>query len=449
MLRFRILVACVVLSATWGEASGQAPVLAKDFNGDPLPPIAVARLGTVRWRHDDVIRFAAFLPDGKRVISVAADQTIKVWEFPSGKELRRISMGEATGPEMLVVVRAAFGGSTNFSVALSKDGKVIATYFQTLFLKQPQGGPQIRLHEVDTGKELPALRTNSQDVSSLLFSPNGEHLISIHDSAPARLWDWAKGQEVRRFSIPGKEGDPGISGLLIKGGFGGGGVPGTLIGPDGQDGVVYSPDGNVLMRLTQSNTLRFVDVRTGQEIGAAGHATAVQSVQFSANGTEIVTRAADGSMRKWDAMTGKDFGPIVKSSAKAAVRSAGNLPKVNLAASPDGRIIVGTSLNQAQDKALTLTDSATGNELATLKLENTGPRQAELVFSPGNKLLAVVNAVTKATEDPRIELFDVGTGKRLHTLTLLPNPAAQAKRQCSLGQNLTILPRRPNDGLGL
>jgi WD40 repeat protein len=432
MLRFRILVACVVLSAAWSEAAGQTPPPGKDIIGDPLPPFAAARLGTIRWRHDDVIRFAAFLPDGKRIVSVAADQTIKVWEFPSGKELRRISLAEATGPEMLVVP-PSFGGSTNFAVALSKDGKVIATYFQTLVLKKAQGGPQIRLHEVDTGKELPALRLNSQDVTSLIFSPNGEHLISIHNSAPARLWDWAKGQELRRFTIPGKEGDPGISGLLIKGGSGT-----FLVGPDSQDDVVYSPDGNALMRLTQTNTLRFVDVGTGKEIGADGHATAVQSVQFSANGSEIVTRAADGSMRKWDAATGKDFGPIVKSSTKSAVSSAGNPRKVNLAASPDGSIIVGTSLNQAQDKALTLTDSATGNELATLKLEYAGPRQAEVVFSPGNKLLAVVSAVTKAMEDPRLELFDVGTGKRLHTFILLPNPA-QPKQKGNVRSARTLL----------
>src|SRR5262249_1940717 len=62
-----------------------------DLHADPLPAGAVARLGTLRWRHAGQTTFAAFLPDGKTVLSAGADFTLRVWEYPSGKELRRIS----------------------------------------------------------------------------------------------------------------------------------------------------------------------------------------------------------------------------------------------------------------------------------------------------------------------------------------------------------------------
>src|SRR5688572_31968245 len=55
---------------------GQSQPPAKDLHGDPLPPGAVARLGTTRCRHDYQIVFAGFHPDGKSVISVSVDGVV-------------------------------------------------------------------------------------------------------------------------------------------------------------------------------------------------------------------------------------------------------------------------------------------------------------------------------------------------------------------------------------
>jgi RNA polymerase sigma factor (sigma-70 family) len=69
---------------------------AVDLHGDPLPDGAAGRLGTVRWRHAGLTTFAAFLPDGQSVLSTGMDNTIRTWEYPSGKELRRISLPVAS-----------------------------------------------------------------------------------------------------------------------------------------------------------------------------------------------------------------------------------------------------------------------------------------------------------------------------------------------------------------
>src|SRR5581483_1121905 len=59
-----------------------------DLYGDPLPPGAVARLGTLRLRHADVAALT-FSKDGKLLISCSRDGEVRVWDAATGKLVRR------------------------------------------------------------------------------------------------------------------------------------------------------------------------------------------------------------------------------------------------------------------------------------------------------------------------------------------------------------------------
>jgi WD40 repeat protein len=62
----------------------------------------------VRWQgHTNLVTGLAFSPDGKRALSASYDQSIRLWDVATGKEIRR------------------FDGHTNWvtSVVCSSDGR--------------------------------------------------------------------------------------------------------------------------------------------------------------------------------------------------------------------------------------------------------------------------------------------------------------------------------------
>src|SRR5262245_45680376 len=62
-----------------------------DLHGDDLPAGALARLGTVRWRHGNYLGFLAVSPDGKHIITQenGGQRQFYVWDAATGREVRR------------------------------------------------------------------------------------------------------------------------------------------------------------------------------------------------------------------------------------------------------------------------------------------------------------------------------------------------------------------------
>src|SRR5262249_42574804 len=145
-----------------------------------------------------------FLPDGKAVLSAGTDFTIRVWEYPSGKELRRI-----TSP--VDETRSGPSGLNNqyFPVALSSDGKTVAACFKS---------NEVCIVDVATGKELQTLTlaapfvARERFVRNVTFSPDGQQLAVLDQTGfPSKMrisiWDWAKAKELRAFAAGRQKND--------------------------------------------------------------------------------------------------------------------------------------------------------------------------------------------------------------------------------------------------
>src|SRR5262249_39284450 len=132
-------------------APAQAPGGRADALGDALPPGALARLGTVRWRNGPGLTQFAFAASGDRVVTAGSDGVLRGWDAGPGKVVRR--WGTPVSPDLVG------------RWALAADGRRAAQ-------ARPDG--TVRIVDVDTGTEVRRIAAgrpqNSQEVA---LSPDG------------------------------------------------------------------------------------------------------------------------------------------------------------------------------------------------------------------------------------------------------------------------------------
>lgn len=121
---------------------------------------------------EDFVRFAALLPDAKRILSGQQD-TLKLWDADTGKNLLTIN-----------------NESYVDAAALSPDG--------TTAVSGSRGGV-IKVWSLRDGTLIRRLEGHKNTVYSLTFSPDGKHIISGSADWTLKLWDLDSGQIIHSF----------------------------------------------------------------------------------------------------------------------------------------------------------------------------------------------------------------------------------------------------------
>ena len=157
------------------------------LSGDPLPKGAIARLGTLRFRHADPVTAIVFARDGKTLFSASGgegsrDNTIRQWALPDGREIRRF-VGHRNGIILCI--------------ALSPDGQRLAS---------AGIGGKIRIWDVRTGRQVAEFQGHDSHVTCLAFSPDGETLACGLSNSTAFIWKVPV--EVRTMKVPPQRLDP-------------------------------------------------------------------------------------------------------------------------------------------------------------------------------------------------------------------------------------------------
>jgi WD40 repeat protein len=203
--------------------------------------------------HTATVKQVLFTPDGKELITVSEDKTVRFWDVASGEPLRTLRPPIGPGKSGML-----------YAAALSPDGTALAVagHDQVIYLIALPAG---RIDRV--------LRGHTRPVLSLAFSPDGKQLASGGDLT-ARLWDVGSGECVETFYGHTK----------------------------GIFGVAFSPDGRHLATASLDKTGRIWSVSTGRsEAVLRGHDQEVRCVAWSPDGKTLATGSYDDSIRLWDA----------------------------------------------------------------------------------------------------------------------------------------------------
>ncbi len=296
--------------------------------------------------HSILVNAGTFSPDSRRLLTGAADGTVKLWDVERGLVLRsyegyRGAVGSlAFTPNGQSVLASGFLHSTLWE---SETGREIRTFIGAVPYREtapfsPDGNQLFTtdygiatLWDVKTGKRLHTLKGHTNWITMTSFGRDGRHVLtfSTHDGM-AKLWDTKTGREVRTFT----EGDGRIVSIKLSpdsryavavvGRIADGNnkelvdrsaklfetVSGralhTFQGHESDVAdVVFSPDGKMVLTGSSDKTAKLWDTLTGQEIRSfKGHTAEITEVFFDPTGSHVLTVSLDDSAKLWETKSG-------------------------------------------------------------------------------------------------------------------------------------------------
>jgi WD40 repeat protein/serine/threonine protein kinase len=315
--------------------SASADHTVRVWDGTPVEQRTSAELQVLRG-HEGRVNSLAFTQDGRRLVSGGMDRTARLWDITTGKELRTLFRG----------------ASPVYGVALSPDGKTLATGSYCAFQSTPER-PDLRLWDARAWQErlcLPLPNEEGGGLTNLAFSPDGRRLLLTTNYHPTvvdvttglPLLNLRGSERLVRAVAYGSRGQiawasldgdvlvwqesfndyvkPVIASILpealwpkiVSASVAAEARPSRVLPAHSSRtlGVAFAPDESRLASCGFDGSIMIWDrdkTEWTKRARLEGHRGPVHSVSFSPDGQRLASAGQDGTIRVWDPEAGKQL----------------------------------------------------------------------------------------------------------------------------------------------
>jgi WD40 repeat protein len=222
---------------------------------DPARLRETARWGDTRLCHAGTLTSITLLPDGRRVMTTARDNTTRIWEIATGRELHRLDNEK---------------DDDVWSAAVLPDGgRVLVTDDDRVVLRDLATGGRLAEYVVEA----------KQAVFRLRLLPGGRRFVACGAKGGVRLWDVADAKVVREYA-----------------GF-----------TESVYAVAATPDGRLLAAGGDAKVIRVWEIETGAPVRTFSHDDDVYSLVVTPDGRRLVSCGNDKTVRAWSLESGESL----------------------------------------------------------------------------------------------------------------------------------------------
>jgi WD40 repeat protein len=240
--------------------------------------------------HTELIKPIRWTPDGQRIITGSADQSIKIWDASSGREINSIRLSAYC-----------------FDLVLVPDSQqVIAAV-----------GNHLEVWDISSGVQLKSLVGHADTVWGMAVTPDGKTIVSASADNTFYAWDFSSGNVIAHWKPDGSANKQPAVEITHDGRFaifaqGSGAIQvreissGTLVKSldghnDNLSKAMLAPDGGKVVSGSDDGRIYIWDLPTGLlERVLEGHTDWVVGVSFSHDGRFLVSKDATRTIRLWN-----------------------------------------------------------------------------------------------------------------------------------------------------
>lgn len=251
------------------------------MSGEPISPV---------FGSNAEILAARFLENEYLVNTISSDQSIRVWNGKTGKEIRTMRLPSAAS-------FAAFSPDSKMLLTADMDRKAFLRIIPASDPTQSPAGFKGKRREDQAGGPLlpgpgPGMRPDNAKtlehksrIAYAQFSADSKKIVTASWDNTARVWDTTTGKPL---TPPLQHGDRVVL-------------------------ASFSPDATKVITSSWDNTARIWDAATGKALSPPlEHTAELTLASFSPDGRFVVTASADNTARIWNSTTGEPVTPFLQ-----------------------------------------------------------------------------------------------------------------------------------------